>query len=77
MVFEEQYKLSLKSLFKQAVKNNDYQIFLILFVFTLVLFLKLETGEKVQRVHLSRDAVGQKPKAFETRSQSFNPWLIL
>ena len=46
MVFEEQYKLSLKSLFKQTVKNNDYEIFLIFFVFTLVLFLKLETGEK-------------------------------
>ena len=57
---EEQYyvlrffKLSVKVTFKQAVKNPDYLIFLIFFVFTIVFFLELETKEGgiVQRVHL-------------------------
>ena len=39
-------QLSVKVAFKQAVKNNDYWIFLIFFVFTLVFFLELETREE-------------------------------
>ena len=47
-------QLAVKITFKQTAKDNDYLIFLILFVFTVVFFLELETRERwiVQRVHL-------------------------
>ena len=36
-------QLSVKVTFKQTMKNNDYWIFLVFFVVTLVFFLELET----------------------------------
>ena len=62
--------LPVKVTLKQTLKNNDYWIFLIFFVFTLVFFLELETGEGgiVHRVHLDiQAAAGHKLTAIWTR----------
>ena len=73
------WQLSVKVTFKWTVKNNDYWMFLIFFVFTLVFHLELETrkGWIVERVQLYiRAAAGHELAAIETCAQSFNLWLI-
>ena len=85
IVFKEHYyvlrfcQLSVKVRFKQTVENNDYLIFLIFFVFTLVFFLEEETRDKwvVQRVHLYIWPVaGDEFAVIGTRTQGFNLRLI-
>ena len=40
------FRLSVKVTFKHTIKSNDYWIFLIFFVFTIVFSLELETRER-------------------------------
>ena len=64
---------------KTVKKKNDYWIFLILFVFTLVFFLELEArdGSIFQIIQLYIwAAVGHKLTIIGTRAQKFNLWLI-
>ena len=68
-------QLSVKVIYKQTVKNNDYWIFLISFTFTFVFFLELDTIERriVQRIYL-RIWVKARHEltTIETRTHSIN-----
>ena len=81
IAFEEHYyvlrfcQLAVKVTFQQTIKN-DYLIFLIFFVFTIVFFLELETKEGwiVQRVHLYKWAAPvHELAATGMPAHSFNP----
>ena len=81
ITFEEHYKvlrfyqLSVKVTLKQTVKNDDYWIFLIFFVFTLVFFLEIKNRGRliVQIVHLYIWAAAEHElTAIRTRGKSFN-----
>ena len=73
------FRLSVKVTFKHTIKSNDYWIFVIFFVFTLVFSLERETRERwiVQRVYLHIWTVaGHKLGAIGSCDQGFNLLLI-